>query len=99
MEVKRRMRTPEEMFPEVEQWQKSGIGKEQYAREHGIGYGTFQYWCSRYRNQSVESALAIREEVRGTVPAFVPLQMIEERAVSAASVVIVLPSGIRIEVM
>jgi len=98
MSEKRRMRTSEEMFPVVEHWQKSGMGKQRFAKKHGIGYGTFQYWCSRYRNQGADTAVARREVLHVAEPVFVPLQFTEEQTAVVASVVIMLPSGIRIEV-
>lgn len=100
VQEKNKMRTSVEMYPIVERWQRSGQGKERFAKEHGIPYGTFQYWCSHYHNGNGSKTVTAREPVSlpAHAPAFVPLQVQEDQAVSATSVVIVLPSGTRIEV-
>ena len=100
MQAKRKVRTSAEMYPIVEQWQKSGIGKESFAKEQGLRYSTFQYWCSHYRNGHRGKAAAAGEAVSlaARASAFVPLQVLAEPAASATAVVIVLASGTRIEV-
>jgi len=48
------MRTEQEMFPLVEQWQKSGLTKKQFALNHNINDKTFIYWHYKYiRKQSL----------------------------------------------
>ncbi len=42
MSEKRKMRSRDEMCPLVERWQSSGLGKGDFARKHGLAYGTFQ---------------------------------------------------------
>ena len=78
------------MFGVVEAWQRSGIGKHRYAEQIGMAYGTLQYWCKRYRERDQPSA----------TPKFVALAIPEAREHEAtyAQIVIVLPSGARIEV-
>ena len=84
------MTKTESMFSVVEAWQRSGIGKHRYAEQIGMAYGTLQYWCKRYRERDQPPA----------TPSFVALAIPEapHHDRSYASIVIVLPSGARIEV-
>ena len=78
------------MFGVVEAWQRSGIGKNWYAEQIGMAYGTLQYWCKRYHERDQPSA----------TPSFVALAIPEppQYDTTHAQIVIVLPSGARIEV-
>lgn len=51
MENVQRRRTPEEMFPVVEAWQRSGLSKKSFCEEQGIIKSVFFYWCRRYREE------------------------------------------------
>ena len=84
------MTKTEQMYGVVEAWQRSGIGKQKYAKQIGMAYATLQYWCKRYRE---------RDQLAAT-PKFVALALPEAREDEAthAQIVIVLPSGARIEV-
>lgn len=84
------MTKTERMYSVVEAWQRSGVGKQKYAEQIGMAYATLQYWCKRYRE---------RDEPPAT-PKFVALAIPEARdeETAHAQIVIVLPSGARIEV-
>ena len=86
------------MFPVIEQWRKSGMSKEGFAKKHGIGHGAFHYWCSLYHGRGVASSGVAKQKASEAKPAFVPMDCAEVEAIGATSVVIVLPSGTRIEV-
>ncbi|MBI2793818.1 MAG: hypothetical protein HYX66_04105 [Ignavibacteria bacterium] len=86
------MTKQEEKFKIIEAWKQSGIGMQKYAEQHGIPYGTMQYWYKRYRleqqrpaKQASFVALALPPVVRDEEP-------------TASGLVIVLPSGVHIEV-
>lgn len=80
----------ESMYSVVEAWQRSGIGKKKYAEQIGMAYGTLQYWCKRYHERDQPSA----------TPLFVALAIPEtaQHDTTHAQILIVLPSGARIEV-
>lgn len=101
MAEEKKVRTSSEMYPLVEQWQIGGLGEEVFASKYGLPYGTFQYWCSHFHNGNGGKGVPARESVPlpAPAPAFVPLQVLKEQAVSATTVVFVLPSGTRIEVL
>ena len=40
----------------VEQWEKSGMDKSAFCKEHGIAYGRFLYWCNRIRDSDDDSS-------------------------------------------
>lgn len=92
------MRKREAMFEQVEQWQRSGMGKERYAKQHDISYGTFQYWCARYKEHHSETSITRQRTMEA--PTFVPLTVAEDRTVEASmsTIVITLASGTRIEI-
>lgn len=92
------MRNRETMFEQVEQWQRSGMGKERYAKQHGISYGTFQYWCARYKEHHAAKSSSLQRTTEA--PTFVPLTVAEDRTVEASmsTIVITLASGTRIEI-
>jgi transposase-like protein len=86
------MTKQEEKFKVVEAWQQSGMGLQKYAEKVGIPYATLQYWRKRYRMHEQKSIEPAR---------FVALDLPprDHLATGAASgIVIVLPSGVRIEV-
>lgn len=84
------MTKPERMYSVVEAWQRSGVGKHKYAAQIGMAYATLQYWCKRYRERDQPAA----------TPKFVALAIPEPSQDDSthAQIVIVLPSGARIEV-
>jgi|GEM_PF-6403471 len=84
------MTKTEQMYGVVEAWQRSGIGKQKYSKQIGMAYATLQYWCKRYRERDQPTA----------TPAFVALEIADapQQENTHASIVIVLPSGARIEV-
>jgi len=43
------MRTPEEMFPVVEDWLQSGLTQKAYSQRHDLPLHILPYWASRYR--------------------------------------------------
>ncbi|MDA3883289.1 MAG: hypothetical protein PF481_08380 [Bacteroidales bacterium] len=49
------MRTEQEMFPLIEQWQESGLTKKQFAKEHNIHEKTFYYWQYKYARKTTSS--------------------------------------------
>ena len=86
------MSNQEEKFKVVEAWKQSGMGLQKYAEKAGIPYATLQYWRKRFQ---------MHEQKRKEPASFVALDVPPgERAVApaASGIVIVLPSGVRIEV-
>ena len=86
------MSNQEEKFKIVEAWKHSGMGLQKFAEQNGIPYATLQYWRKRY---------PMHEQKRTEPASFVALDVPPgERAVASATcgIVIVLPSGVRIEV-
>ena len=45
------MRTSEEMYPIVEDWQASGLTQKEYSRRHGMPKHILPYWAARYRQE------------------------------------------------
>lgn len=84
------MKKSEEMFRIVEAYATSGMSRDKYADSIGISRSKMQYWCKRYaeRTAAVSSS---------PLAAFVELSA-EEPSSSPSRIVIVLPSGTRIEV-
>jgi len=92
------MQNRDAMFEQIKQWQRSGIGKQRYAEQHGIKYGTFQYWCARYKEHHANQAISLMRTTE--VPTFVPMTVAEDRTAEASvsTIIITLASGTRIEI-
>lgn len=87
------MTTNEEQARVIESWQQSGLSLQKYAAQVGIAYGTLQYWRKRYHR--------MQHQRQSTSAGFVALNAsVDQRppTPSATGIVIVLPSGVRIEV-
>lgn len=88
------MAKQDEMFGIISAWKQSGIGLQKYGEQHGIAYGTLQYWNKRYRQLHQQTALPA-----GFVAVDLPREVRTEPSSSSSSgIVIILPSGTRIEV-
>ncbi|MBI2794035.1 MAG: hypothetical protein HYX66_05205 [Ignavibacteria bacterium] len=86
------MNKQEKMFSVVEAWKQSGLGGQKYAAQIGMPYATLQYWGKRYRDHQQQNTPMPARFVALEVPT-------EERSPSMVSgIVIILPSGVRIEV-
>jgi hypothetical protein len=55
------MRTEQEMFPLIEQWQESGLTKKQFAKEHNIHEKTFLYWYYKYVGKTTSSKSKVQK--------------------------------------
>ena len=84
MKVKR---TTTEMFPLIEEWQKSGKGQKSFTNEKGIAPSVFLYWLKKYRQQETET----------TPSAFIDLKINHQQQESNTSLAEVeLPNGQRL---
>lgn len=89
------MSREEQMYDHVRSWQKSGLNKSQYAKQHEIDYQRMHYWCRKYADQDTVGAagfLALSVEQNTTA--------VETDVASKPEVrmVITIASEIRIEV-
>lgn len=75
----------------IEAWKQSGLSLQKYAVRVGIPYGTLQYWRKR-QGEEPQPAGASFVEMASPVTEHVHLPS------GDCSIVIVLPSGVRIEV-
>jgi transposase-like protein len=82
----------EEKIRVMEAWKQSGLGLQKYAEKVGISYGTLQYWRKRYRMQEKK-----RPEPASFVAMSIPTEE-QSHTPTLSGIVIVLPSGVRIEV-
>jgi len=85
---RRRMRSAEEMFPLIREWERSGLSKKEYYTRYGIAPHIFWYWLRRYRT---EGELA-RTAGRG----FVSIEVEEEVQGEEALVEIIYSDGTRL---
>ncbi len=53
--MKRTQRKPEEMFPVIEAYLKSGTTQKSFCAEYGIAISIFGYWLRRYRHERAAS--------------------------------------------
>jgi len=84
------MKKSEEMFRVVEAYRASGQSRDKYADSIGISRSKMQYWCKRYVEQ---------ESAKSEVPLATFVELASDGPSSPPSrIVIVLPSGTRIEV-
>ncbi len=102
------VKTATEMFPLVENWQKSGLTQKEFSQQHGVSEHVFCYWVSRYRKGQPISPLPNRQPVTKTqpvsaaetAPAFIrlspPADLVAPPATTATDVttVVELPSGV-----
>jgi len=84
------MKKSEEMFRVVEAYAASGLSRDRYADSMGISRSKMQYWCKRYAERTAAVTTS-------PLSAFVEMSA-EEHATSTSRIVIILPSGTRIEV-
>jgi len=84
------------MFALVDGWERSGLSRAEYAKRHGVSYGTLYYWC-RQREEAKEALEVVAEELPSRP--FVSLAADVGGMIDASGVVIItLASGTRIEV-
>jgi len=81
------MRTPEEMFPVVEDWLESGLTQKDYSIRHGIAKHILPYWVGKYRK--------CKEEDMEAAPSFSPVSLSPSLS---KNIELVLPNGIMISI-
>lgn len=81
------MRTPEEMFPIVEDWLESGLTQKEYSIQHDIALHILPYWVGKYRK--------CQEEDLERIPSFSPVSLSPSLS---KNIELVLPNGIMISI-
>lgn len=87
---RRRVRSAEEMFPLIQEWERSSLSKKEFYIRHGIKPHVFWYWLRRYREEG-EPAPAPKAG-RG----FVSIEMEEEALGEEALVEVIYSDGTRL---
>ena len=79
-------RTPEEMYPLVEQWLESGERQLTFCDSHNLTVSTFSYWVRKYRRQN---------NVSEAGSSFVPLSI---QSPVGREIEIIYPNGVKVRV-
>ena len=69
---------------EFKKWEKSGLTRNEYCKQHDISISTFDYWRGRIKKRT-----ATKELVRLPIP---------YEAVEPSPIILELPNGIRIQI-
>ena len=83
-----RVRSAEEMFPFIQEWERSSLSQKEFYTHHGIKPHVFCYWLRRYREEG--------EPAPKAAGGFVSVEMEEERPGEAALVEVIYPDGTRL---
>lgn len=82
------MRSAEEMFPLIREWERSGLSKKEYYTRYEIEPHVFYYWLRRYREEGEPAPTAGR--------GFVSIEVEEGLQGEEALVEIIYPDGTRL---
>lgn len=87
-QARRLYRTPEEMYPLVEQWLESAENQSDFRERHQLSKSVFSYWLKKYRSEQI-----------GELPAggFVALS-VRSGAAQAADLEVAFPNGVVVRV-
>lgn len=80
------------MFSLVGQWRESGLSRKVFAKQHGIGSTSFDYWCKKQSNELVKN---------GDQPTFIELTSNAAGArelINRPQIELKLPSGLVIKI-
>lgn len=67
----------------LDDWQRSGLTKQAYCRQHAITISVFYYWIKHIKNEGTTTVS----------PAFIPARRVVAENNSAAAVTLNLPNG------
>lgn len=84
----RQIRSAEEMFPLIQEWERSGLSQKEFYSHHGIKSHVFRYWLRRYREEE--------EPAPKAAGSFVSVEMAEEQPGEAALVEVIYSDGTRL---
>ena len=82
-----RTRSAAEMFPLIQEWERSGLSQKEFYTHHDIKPHVFWYWLRRYRE---EGQLVPQEG-----PGFVSVEM-EEAPLESVLAEVIYPDGTRL---
>jgi hypothetical protein len=88
--MQKSFRTREQMYPIVESFSSSGQTHKEYCNSLGIKYGTYKYWCRKYRSEN-----DVKDSVSKSSN-FISLDVTSPIAVALQSLEIHYPNGVRL---
>lgn len=85
-------RSKEDMYPIVEGFSSSGKTHKEYCKSLGLKYGTYKYWCRKYKAENKR----VVKKSKSSTSGFIDLKVSVPSVVSN-SLEIVYPNGVRLE--
>jgi len=86
MKTRTEPKSKSEMYPKIEQWQKSQQAQKQWCENNNVTPHVFHYWLRKYRTEHED-----------TKQKFIPLQ-ISEPCIQAGQIEIHYPNGVQLRV-
>lgn len=77
------------MFPIVADFSSSGKTVKEYAKFHGMKYGTYKYWVRKYRAEQKQ------QQKESTLSSFIPLEIVTPKF-KEHDLDILYPNGVRV---